>query len=166
LMLSAAEHKLPATLVTRMAGNGEVFGLSLAGQPDAWITMPATAPQGPRLPNANAASAALGAIGDSAVIDALGFGGQALHLAPEPHAALRPFLPADAIALAAPHPAFGASSVRVGLDADAVEKGGGVPVVTLGMVERTGREGLLGRGVFLPGRELFADAVRGLARRA
>lgn len=164
LMLSAAEHQLPATLVTRMAGNGEVFGLSLAGQPDTWVTMPATAPNGPRLPTANAASAALGAIGDSAVIDALGFGGQALHLAPEPLGALKPFLPADAFAPAMPHPAF--TGVRVGLDAAAVTEGDGVPVVTLGMLEATGREGLLGRGVFLPGRGLFDIAVRALARQA
>ena len=159
LMLSAAEHQLPHTLVTRMGGNGEVFGLSLAGRPDAWTTTPATAPRGPYLPSANAASESLGAIGDSAMIDALGFGGQALHLAPEPHAALRSFLPADAIALSAHHPAFGGMSVRVGVDADAVVKGSGVPVVTLGMVEKTGREGLLGRGVFLPPKALFASAV-------
>jgi hypothetical protein len=165
LMLSAAEHKAPSTLVTRMAGNGEVFGLSLAGRPDVWITMPATSPTGPRLPGANAAnaaSAALGAIGDSAVIDALGFGGQALHLAPEPHGALKPFLPADAYAPAMLHPAF--AGVRVGLDAEAIVKGSGVPVVTLGMVEATGREGLLGRGVFLPGKALFENAMRALGQ--
>jgi hypothetical protein len=164
LMLSAAEHQAPATLVTRMAGNGEVFGVSLAGKPDTWITMPATAPNGPRLPNANAASVALGAIGDSAVIDALGFGGQALHMAPEPHGALKAFLPVDALTPALPHPAF--AGVRVGLDAAAIATGHGVPVVTLGMVEKTGREGLLGRGVFLPGRGLFEVAVHALARQA
>jgi len=162
LMLSAAEGKAPSTLVTRMAGNGEVFGVSLAGKPDVWITMPATAPRGPRLPNANVASAALGTIGDSAMIDALGFGGQALHLAPEPLGALKPFLPAQALAPALPHPAFEATGVRVGLDAAAIVQGGGAPIVTLGMVEATGSEGLLGRGVFLPGKALFENAVRAL----
>ncbi len=164
LMLSAAEGGEPRTLVTRMAGNGEVFGLSLAGQPDAWFTAPATAPRGRYLPGANSTNEALGAIGDSAVIDALGFGGQALHLAPEPREALQPFLPAGAASidsplLAATHPAFEKCGVRVGLDALRAIRSGIAPVVTLAMVEKTGRGGLLGRGVFLPPEELFARAV-------
>lgn len=164
LMLSAAENHEPFTLVTRMGGNGESFGLSLAGRPDDWITMPATAPQGPRLPGAAPESEVLGAIGDSAVIDVLGFGGQALHLAPEPHQALQPFLHRSAsaesvAALMAIHPAFEGPQVRVGLDAMRVLKGEIAPVVTLGMVEKTGNMGLLGRGVFLPPRALFVNAV-------
>ena len=167
LILSAAEGGEPRTLVTRMAGNGEVFGLSLAGQPEAWFTAPATAPQGRYLPGASATSEALGAIGDSAVIDALGFGGQALHLAPEPREALQPYLPAGAPSktsplLAAAHPAFEETGVRVGLDALRAMRSDAALVVTLGMVEKTGRGGLLGRGVFLPPKELFARAVHAI----
>lgn len=168
LMLSAAESQEPFTLVTRMGGNGETFGLSLAGRPDDWITMPAAAPQGPRLPGAALDSAALGAIGDSAVIDALGFGGQALHLAPEPRQALQPFLHRNATAesvaaLLTNHPAFEGPQVRVGLDSMRVLKGEIAPVVTLGMVEKTGSKGLLGRGVFLPPTALFVNAVSAVA---
>lgn len=167
LILTSAEQREPHTLVTRMGANGEVFGISLAGRPDAWITMPATAPEGAYLPGVEPTSQSLGAIGDSAVIDALGFGGQALHLAPEARAALQPFLPPgtdsiSSILLAAEHPAFAKTGVRVGLDALRVVKSGVGPVVTLAMVERTGSRGQLGRGVFLPGKELFARAVHAL----
>ena len=165
LMLCAAENGEPATLVTRMGGNGEVFGISLAGQPDAWITIPAAAPKGAFLQGVDTASVPLGAIGDSAVIDALGCGGQALHLAPEPRSALQAFLPAggSSLQLAAAHPAFARSAMRVGLDATDVAASAVGPVVTLAMVEKTGRKGLLGRGVFLPGTELFVRAMKMIA---
>jgi carbon monoxide dehydrogenase subunit G len=165
LILSAAEQGEPHTLVTRMGGNGEAFGLSLAGRPTAWITAAAIPPRGAYLPGVDPAAEALGAIGDSAVIDALGFGGQALHASPEASAALQPFLPSETgtmSLLAAAHPAFTQAAIRVGLDAARVVKGEGTPMVTLAMVEKTGRRGLLGRGVLLPGKELFARAVQAL----
>ena len=163
LILSAAETREPGSLVTRMGGNGEVFGLSLARLPAAWVTVPASAPRGAYLPGVEPAAESLGAIGDSAVIDALGFGGQALLNAPVPRAALAPFLPPESAAglLVAAHPAFAHSGIRVALDARRVVEGKGVPVVTLAMVEKTGRKGLLGRGVFLPGRELFVRSIAG-----
>jgi hypothetical protein len=165
LTLSAAEGKAPATLVTRMAGNGEAFGISLAGASDVWITTPASAPKGPYLPNAEKDAEAIGAIGDSAVIDALGFGGQALQFAPEPRDALKPYLPARFAETAAQllsevHPAFGAAGVRVGLDAARAAQSGMQPIVTLGMVERSGSKGLLGRGMYQPPLELFTRATR------
>jgi len=167
LILSAAENRAPHTLVTRMGGNGEVFGLSLAARPDVWITTPAGAPRGAYLAGVETASEPLGAIGDSAVIDALGFGGQVLHLAPEVRTALQPFLPpADAASsnlLSIAHPAFAQTGVRVGLDA--LRASDSAPVITLGMVERTGRKGLLGRGVYLPGKELFTRAVQAIGEK-
>ena len=53
--------------------------------------------------------------------------------------------------------------MRVGLDATDVAASAVGPVVTLAMVEKTGRKGLLGRGVFLPGTELFARAMKMIA---
>jgi hypothetical protein len=163
LMLSAAEHREPGTLITSMAGNGEVFAVAVARRPQAWTALPARAPQGLRFDPASSALSALGAIGDSAVIDALGFGGQALAFAPEPRAALEPYLPADStpcVLLEADHPAFAGVGVRVGLDAARIAASPALPVVTLGMVERNGERGLLGRGVVLPERDLFANAAR------
>ena len=163
LMLSAAEGKAPPTLITRMGGNGESFGVSLAGAPDTWVTVAADAPQGPYLPNADKDAKPIGAIGDSAVIDALGFGGQALEYAPEPRDTLRPYLADEPAEIArallqAPHPAF--ASKHVGLDAGAIVSKRTVPIVTLGMVEATGTRGLLGRGVFRPPLEIFERAVK------
>jgi hypothetical protein len=191
LMLSAAEQREPATLITAMGGNGEVFGIALARRPHVWVTVPAPAPQGPYLDPGLGAFSALGAIGDSAVIDALGFGGQALAFAPEPRAALEPYLPkvAEGIGLArsrpapheggsqsrepdpgeplpsqslleAAHPAFANAGIRVGMNAARVAASLKLPVVTLGMVEKTGERGLLGRGVMVPPRELFSNALR------
>lgn len=160
LILSAAEGAADSTLVTRMAGNGTRFGLSLASDPARWITVPASPPTG----DVGAAPLPQGAIGDSAVIDALGFGAQALHLAPEPREALRKFLPQDFEATSArllgiQHPAFARWGLRVGLDARAVLRTGNVPSVTLGMIGRDGASGLLGRGVYRPPLELFARAI-------
>ncbi|HEY8429648.1 MAG TPA: DUF1116 domain-containing protein, partial [Sandaracinaceae bacterium] len=81
LILSAAETDAPPSLVTRMAGNGNVFGLSLAGRPAEWTVVPADPPRGPYISQAGADARPTGAIGDSAVIDALGFGAQALRFA-------------------------------------------------------------------------------------
>ena len=119
------------------------------------------------MPSAAPDAQALGAIGDSAVIDALGFGGQALQLAPEPRDALLGFLPAEFAALPAEllsvvHPAFKGIGLRVGLNAERVVARAAPPVVTLGMVERTGSSGLLGRGVYRPPLELFQKALEGL----
>ena len=163
LMLSAAEDGEPGTLITSMGGNGEVFGVALARHPHAWHTVPALPPQGPFLDPALSSFAPLGAIGDSAVIDALGFGGQALAFAPEPRAQLESHLPASPMPctlLEAAHPAFARVGARVGLDAARIATSPVLPVVTLGMVEKTGERGLLGRGVLLPPRELFSNAVR------
>ena len=163
LMLCAAEQGAPGTLITSMAGNGEAFGVALARRPQTWCTLPARAPQGPYLDATLTSLSPLGAIGDSAVIDALGFGGQALAFAAEPRAALEPYLPEGSVPCAlleAAHPAFASVGVRVGMDAARIAASPVLPVVTLGMVEQTGSRGLLGRGVMLPARELFLNAVR------
>jgi hypothetical protein len=163
LMLSAAEQCEPGTLITSMGGNGEVFGIALAQRPQTWHTLPAPAPQGHYLDPALKAFAPLGAIGDSAVIDALGFGGQALAFAPEPRAALEPYLPAGSVPcplLEVAHPGFARVGAHVAMDAARIVTSPVLPVVTLGMVEKSGERGLLGRGVMLPPRELFVNAIR------
>lgn len=168
LMLSATEGRSPPTVLSAMGGNGIVFGVQVAGLPGRWFVAPAAPPEGPRLPQAPADAQALGAIGDSAVIDALGFGGQALALAEEPRAALRDHLPADhaeraRALLCAAHPAFAGLGLRVGFDAGRIVAAGCVPLVTLGMVAADGMHGLLGRGVYLPPGVVFERAVAAAA---
>jgi len=163
LMLSAAEGVASSTVVTSLGGNGMRFGVQLAAAPGRWITTPASPPEGCRLAGADPVAPALGAIGDSAVIDALGFGGQLLAHAEDARAALASSLPDDpgetCCLLLADHPAFTAPTVRIGLDARRIVDRELSPIVTLAMVEAQGRGGLLGRGVYRPPVELFARAL-------
>lgn len=165
LALRAAEGSTDeaSTLVTRAGGNGEVFGLCLASAPTDWVQVAATAPQGHLLPHA-ADTAVCGAIGDSSVIDFLGFGGQLLAQSPEPLSALKDFLPTGYAQLpaqlfAAQHPAF--ASQWVGLDVRAVVATGAAPLVALAMLSADGLAGFVGRGVYCPPLALFEKALDG-----
>ncbi len=163
LALRAAEGAVGSTLVTRAGGNGEVFGIALASAPERWITTPATTPQGRLMPQVPAGTAVCGAIGDSAVVDMLGFGGQRLAHAPEPLGVLGEFLPpghaglADRL-LAAPHPDFDAPQ-RAGIDARKVAAENAAPLVTLAMLAADGERGFVGRGVYCPPVRLFERAL-------
>ncbi|WP_035692292.1 DUF1116 domain-containing protein [Azospirillum halopraeferens] len=146
-MMLAADGVPGAALVTAAGGNGIDMGIRLSGTPAGrWFTAPAEAPRGgpdigpprPRLP----------AIGDSAVIDAAGFGALAFDAAPD----LRRDLGAEDLGVAAMqdrlllvmHPALGR---RVGLDAAAVVRSGLPPPVCLGALDAAGEAGLVGRGI-------------------
>ena len=155
------------TLVTRLAGNGEAVGIALSGDPDRWYCLPATPPQGPRLPGVSADAPVLGAIGDSGIVDALGFGGMVLHLATDTGAQLAPFLapdkPRDLQALLGePHPDLATLGARSGLDARLVVASGMAPAVAISMLEAGGTLGILGRGIYRPPVALFDAALAGL----
>ena len=79
LMLGAGAGVPGSTMVTACGGNGQRLGYQTADATGQWITVPATAPIGPKM---NDSARALPAIGDSAVIDALGFGAACLRFAP------------------------------------------------------------------------------------
>jgi hypothetical protein len=90
VLMAAAGAALKAqrAAVEAIGGNGIDFGIRLAGC-DTWRQLPAEAPRGSRLPGREA-TVPLAAIGDSAVIDFCGLGGQALSAAPcSPHGATR-----------------------------------------------------------------------------
>ncbi|TCK34854.1 uncharacterized protein DUF1116 [Paraburkholderia sp. BL8N3] len=149
------------TLVVALAGNGRSVGVRLAGNPSRWSTLAADAPRGPRL---DAASQTLAAplTGDSGVIDAAGFGAQALSLAPEPAQAFAGWLPAawrseQPPLLAGAHPAFGGH--RCALDAAAVSSMRIAPLAAIAMIGADGRAGLLGRGLYAAPVELFDAAL-------
>jgi hypothetical protein len=168
LMLRAADHGPVPSLVTRAGGNGERFGIALAGRPDRWLTCAAGPPQGPRLPGVADHVAIEGAIGDSAVIDLLGLGGQRLGRAPSLAQLLRGHidLPPDAgedpvrRLLTWPHPLLD-DRWPLGLDARRVAALRMAPRVMLAMLGRDGRTGLCGRGVLLPPVALFETARDG-----
>ena len=167
LMLAAAAHAdgQASTLVVALAGNGERVGIRLAGAPSRWITVDARAPEGPRIdPQQRAAAAPL--TGDSGVIDAAGFGAQALAFAPEPALAFAAYLPAgvpgrQACIHTGAHPAF--SGLPGVLDAARVVHEDIAALAAIAMIAADGRTGLLGRGLYAAPPELFAQALKSLS---
>ncbi|NPT37290.1 DUF1116 domain-containing protein [Paraburkholderia xenovorans] len=163
LMLSAASASASAsTLVVALAGNGERVGIRLAGSPSRWFTAEAGAPRGPRLdPQQHAIAARL--TGDSGVIDAAGFGAQALAFAAEPAQAFEAYLPAgwrekQPRIHTEPHPSF--QRLPGVLDAARVVEEGIAPLAAIAMIGADGRTGLLGRGLYTAPCELFERAVK------
>lgn len=167
LMLKAAGHDAAgSSLVMALAGNGETCGLRVAGLPERWFTAAGSAPGGPRI-NPGLAAETSPVIGDSGVIDMMGFGGQALAHASEVREALAAWLPASAgapnhPALIGPHPAFGTEGLWTGMDAAAVASQGIAPLAAIAMVGADGRAGLLGRGIYQAPLTLFAQAATAL----
>lgn len=151
LLLRLAEAGGPPGLITRGGGNGERFAIALAGRPGQWSWIDATPPVGPRLPGVADSVTIEGAVGDSAVIDLLGLGGQRLAAATS-----------EAIELCSPHPLL-PNGWRLGLDVHQVLTQARSPQVRLAMLARDGRAGLCGRGVYCPPLVLFEQAVHGLA---
>jgi hypothetical protein len=139
--------------VIAVGGNGISFGLRRDGRGQ-WLTVPATPPIGTRMPG-HADTDALGAIGDSAVIDFCGLGGQAIAAAPTLRDEWRHVLPEalGAQRAAVVNPATGL--VDVGL----VAARGVSPLIDLAILDRQGQHGLIGRGVYQPGVALFADGL-------
>lgn len=146
LMIGAGAGVPGSEMVVASAGNGVQHGYKLAGDPDRWIVRPANRPIGGRMPG-HEGSQPLPAIGDSAVIDALGLGAACLRFAPDlaglkDHVDAAYFAEAAHDAFIGPHPAL--PGVKVGLDLTRPRACLGV---MLGMVGETGSEGLIGRGV-------------------
>lgn len=159
LLRDAEGGDLP-TLVTRAGGNGERFGIVLAGGGGRWSVADATPPRG-HLDGAWPAEPVSGAIGDSAIIEMLGLGGMALADAATAAAAFTGHLPAGhaqlaPTLLAAMHPELGRP---VGLDARRVTAAGTPPLVALAMLAADGQRGLCGRGLYRPPVALFEQAL-------
>jgi hypothetical protein len=167
LMLDAAVGQKGSSLVTRCSANGETISLQVAGLPGRWFCAPATKVQGPFMPNVASTTSFPPVVGDSAVIDAFGLGGQALNCSPLMASAFDPWMPREdsvraEVILIAKHPVL---EVLVGLDALAVVKSGHLPLLSLGMVSPDG-DGLLGRGLCKLPLQPFIDAVAALAETA
>jgi len=138
-------------------GNGVRFGIRLAGS-GRWHTVAATAPKGV-LFDAAREPAVLAAIGDSAVIDFCGLGGQALVASPALAAEWQALLPPGALQQCR-ETVDDATGI---VDARRVCASRRVPRVNLAMLDATGVGGLVGRGFYEPPFDLFC---RALAERA
>jgi uncharacterized protein DUF1116 len=144
--LAAAEEAGEGDVVTRAGGNGVDFGIRLSGG-RRWVTVPATAPKG-EIEAQHAGRRALGAIGDSAVVDLFGLGGMTLPQAPD-----------GLLVARAPH----LSGRRVALSARAVVEQERSPIVVLGMIDAAGEAGRIGGGRYQPPVELFREAMAAAA---
>jgi hypothetical protein len=153
ILMAAASWRL--RLATRglaaVGGNGIDFGLRMHGA-SRWHRCPATPPMGTRMPG-HADTEALGAIGDSAVIDFCGLGGQALAAAPALLDEWRNVLPD---ALMAQRAAV-VDPVTGRVDIARVAASGVAPCVDLAILDRQGTHGLIGRGVYQPDMVLFVE---------
>ena len=138
-------------------GNGLHFGVRLSGDKH-WSTVPAHPPEGTRFPHQDGRPV-LGAIGDSAVIDFCGLGGQALDHAPSLVSDWQALLPEDwpARAEAVMNPESGV------VCAQRVTERQTVPIVNLALVSADAAGGILGKGFYQPDLGLFAVARAGVA---
>lgn len=129
----------PTSLVVRAGGNGVRFGVQTALAPDLWLTCPAPIPE---RPGDGARGDVLPAVGDSALLDLFGLGGQ---------------LDETAAPLLASSTSLG--DRRVGLSAAVLADSDYRPRVRLGMIDRAGLRGRLAGGVITVPRSLARAAV-------
>jgi uncharacterized protein DUF1116 len=161
-MAMAASAIVGSSAVVAFGGNGESFGLKVSGLPDRWFTAPAQPPNG-MLENGFTAEDRLGAIGDSAIVDAAGFGAMAMHGAPLQQQALQAFMPAPSRelgrkVLAASDPRFPGAEIRSGLVARHIAAIDATPAISLGVLDRSGRAGRIGGGIYLAPHDPFVAA--------
>lgn len=157
-------------VLTSLGANGVDFGLQLGGMAGSWWTAPAAPPVGALAPGHSVAEA-LPAIGDSALVDAFGFGCMALHYAPAQQEALTPFMPADSRQLGQDillglHPGFGELDLRTASSAGCIVSSGSALPIALGILDRKGEKGRLGGGIALVPMEVVRQALDALGRAA
>lgn len=150
-MLGAGAGVAGSSLVVGGGGNGQHFGIRGAADPSRWHVSeadPPVAPQG----SAGDVGRHLPAIGDSAIVDLLGFGAMAAPADTTPAAGAGPDtvdLPSlRAQLLHAPHPGLPAATAGVGITARRVVALGQSPVVVLGILDSAGVAGRWGGGYF------------------
>lgn len=148
-MVGAALDGGAGMLVVAAGGNGVEFGIQRGNEPGRWYTAAAAAVIGPALRPELENRRRLPAIGDSALIDAVGFGALALDAAPE-HAALlgnAEVLAAlertSARITVAMHPVLGRP---IGINARVVDADC-LPAVCLAALDAEGELGIIGRGL-------------------
>lgn len=149
LMLQSGSDIDDSDMIVACGGNGVMLGYKLAGHGNKWFQLPANPPVGQKFPHTEQANA-LPAIGDSAVIDALGFGAANLRFCSTLQEALTGkidpvfFTDAAHMPFIGPHPKLPLPGLRVGLDLTQPRECLGI---MLGMVDADGTSGLIGRGV-------------------
>ena len=168
IMMMAASGIQDSSFVTAMGGNGVDVGIQIAGLPGRWFTLPAQPPQGKfdlDVPTIRA----LGAIGDSAVVEGFGLGAMVVRLSPEQGRVFADYLPTgfEQRCLQLPiieHPGFQELGIRLGLTARSVAEWGEGPIVGLGILDNMGELGRLGGGICDIPASLFREALAELEK--
>lgn len=148
LILATQEQADGIDRIVKVGGNGLRFGLQLASS-TTWLVADAPAIAGNKDPG-NEQAEALGTLGDSAVVDFVGLGGQCLDLASLSAQNLQAFLPADYLSrqrrfLCTRLPFLAG---RAGItDFSHVMASDTGPLVLLGMIDGAGERGRIGGGV-------------------
>lgn len=138
-----------ASEIVAIGGNGIEFGLRRRGEAR-WATVSCAPPTGIRF-NAQQVVPALGAIGDSALVDVCGFGGQALNHAPTLAAEWAGLLPPDALSR-------GNAIIHLDrgvIDPEAVRATGVMPIINLAILDERGAAAPIGRGFYIVPPTLF-----------
>lgn len=165
-MMKLAEGIEGSSFVTAAGGNGREVGIQVSGLPGHWFTIPADPPKG-RFDVDLPLNRALGAIGDSAVVEAFGLGAMAIQLSPTQKMNFATYLPDDSQARSAAlsvgsHPYFRALDVRLGSTARGAVASGTGPIIGLGILDRLGKAGRLGGGIYDMPVTPFAKAMEAL----
>ncbi len=165
-MLRSAEGIEGSSLVTAAGANGLETGIQISSMPGRWFTARANSPEGSLDVDVDP-SRKLGAIGDSALVDAFGLGAMAMNFAPAQQAGLGKYMPEGGLALPEKllgmvHPRFGELKLRVGTLAKAVVDQQVEPVVSLGVLDSQGELGRLGGGIYIQPASPFRDAVNAM----
>lgn len=142
LMAACALHLQEKGQIVAVGGNGQNFGYRLRGA-EGWRVTPASPPQGTRF-SAHEKAIALGAIGDSAVIDFCGLGAQALAFSPTLAQDWQAFLPPDLHK----HRSQVLDSYSGTVNLDSLMSKDFSPMVNLAILDQAAEIGLIGRGVF------------------
>jgi hypothetical protein len=166
--MKLAEGIEGSSFVTAAGGNGREVGIQVSGLPGRWFTVPAEPPKGRfdvDLPN----DRALGAVGDSAVVEAFGLGAMATDPSPAQKASLGSYMPDDRRARASglsvgEHPYFRMLDVRLGSTARGAVAAKAGPIVGLGILDRLGLAGRLGGGIYDMPVTPFAQALDALEK--
>lgn len=162
LVARAAAGVPGSTLVVNAGGNGVQFGFRLAGDASRWHVNPAPRIHGTVEPRF-AGAEGLPALGDSAIVDVMGLGGQLLDQAVPVREALAAHLPAGITErprkfLSGTLDLFGRLAAT---DCSAVLGSSIGPVILLGMIDRLGERGRVGGGCVVT---TGADWAPGYAR--
>jgi len=162
-MMKLAEGIEGSSFVTAAGGNGRDVGIQVSGLPGRWFTVPGAPPKG-RFDVDLPSDRALGAIGDSAVVEAFGLGAMAIDASPAQKAALGSYLPDDRRARAnglsvGEHPYFRMLDVRLGSTARGAVAAKAGPIIGLGILDRLGLAGRLGGGIYDMPVTPFAQAL-------